>query len=145
MSNNENKLRPFHLAFPVTDLDKAKDWYINVLGCSLGRESDEWVDFNMFGHQVVAHLVDNNDNVSVNTVDGDCVPSRHFGVILIPSDWEILVNRLNSLEVDYLIKPHTRFEGLEGEQSTLFIKDPSGNTLEFKSFSNDSSIFSTRS
>ena len=145
MSNNENKLRPFHLAFPVTDLDKARDWYTNVLGCSIGRESDEWVDFNMFGHQVVAHLVDNSDSISVNTIDGDSVLSRHFGVILTPSRWKMLVDRLDSMGVDYLIKPHTRFEGLAGEQSTLFIKDPSGNALEFKSFRNDSSIFSTRS
>jgi len=142
MSNNENKLRPFHLAFPVTDLEEARKWYINILGCSLGRESEKWIDFNMFGHQIVAHLVDDNDNVSLNIVDGDNVPSRHFGVILNPDDWKILVKRLDSKGVDYLINPHTRFKGLLGEQSTLFITDPSGNALEFKSFASDDSIFS---
>ena len=143
MSNNENKLRPFHMAFPVTDLGKTRDWYTNVLGCGLGRESDKWIDFNMFGHQVVAHLVGHNDSISTNPVDGESVPSRHFGVILSPSDWNLLVKRLNSKGVKYLIKPHTRFEHLPGEQCTLFIEDPSGNALEFKSFSSDESIFST--
>lgn len=142
MSNNENKLRPFHLAFPVTDLEEARKWYTDILGCSLGRESDKWIDFNMFGHQVVAHLVDDSDSIALNTVDGDNVPSRHFGVILNPDDWRILVKRLDRKGVDYLINPHTRFKGLPGEQSTLFITDPSGNALEFKSFASDDSIFS---
>tara|TARA_Y100000590_G_scaffold460324_1_gene619391 strand:- start:469 stop:900 length:432 start_codon:yes stop_codon:yes gene_type:complete len=142
MSNNENKLRPFHLAFPVTDLEKARKWYTDILGCSLGRESDKWIDFNMFGHQVVAHLVDDSDSIALNIVDGDNVPSRHFGVILNPDDWKILVKRLDRKGVDYLINPHTRFKGLPGEQSTLFITDPSGNALEFKSFASDDSIFS---
>ncbi len=142
MSNNENKLRPFHLAFPVTDLEEARKWYTDILGCSLGRESDKWIDFNMFGHQVVAHLVDDSDSIALNIVDGDNVPSRHFGVILNPDDWRILVKRLDRKGVDYLINPHTRFKGLPGEQSTLFITDPSGNALEFKSFASDDSIFS---
>ena len=136
-----NEIRPFHLAFPVKDLKEAKKWYCNVLGCSVGRESINWIDFNLFGHQVVAHLSSNKNNFESNEVDGDNVPVRHFGVILKPKDWEQLKISLEQKNIQFLIKPNTRFKGLKGEQRTLFILDPSGNALEFKSFKNDSLIF----
>ena len=136
-----NEIRPFHLAFPVKDLKEAKKWYCNVLGCTVGRESINWIDFNLFGHQVVAHLSSNKNNFESNEVDGDNVPVRHFGVILKPKDWEQLKISLEQKNIQFLIKPNTRFKGLKGEQRTLFILDPSGNALEFKSFKNDSLIF----
>ena len=136
-----NEIRPFHLAFPVKDLKEAKKWYCNVLGCTVGRESINWIDFNLFGHQVVAHLSSNKNNFESNEVDGDNVPVRHFGVILKPKDWEQLKISLEQKNIQFLIKPNTRFNGLKGEQRTLFILDPSGNALEFKSFKNDSLIF----
>ncbi len=136
-----NEIRPFHLAFPVKDLKEAKKWYCNVLGCTVGRESINWIDFNLFGHQVVAHLSSNKNNFESNEVDGDNVPVRHFGVILKPRDWEQLKISLEQKNIQFLIKPNTRFKGLKGEQRTLFILDPSGNALEFKSFKNDSLIF----
>tara|TARA_B000000609_G_scaffold156153_1_gene148249 strand:- start:60 stop:566 length:507 start_codon:yes stop_codon:yes gene_type:complete len=136
-----NEIRPFHLAFPVKNLKEAKKWYCNVLGCTVGRESINWIDFNLFGHQVVAHLSSNKNNFESNEVDGDNVPVRHFGVILKPRDWEQLKISLEQKNIQFLIKPNTRFKGLKGEQHTLFILDPSGNALEFKSFKNDSIIF----
>ena len=136
-----NEIRPFHLAFPVKDLKEAKKWYCNVLGCTVGRESSNWIDFNLFGHQVVAHLSSNKNNFESNEVDGHNVPIRHFGVILKPIEWEQLKISLEEKSIQFLIKPNTRFKGLKGEQHTLFILDPSGNALEFKSFKNDSIIF----
>ena len=136
-----NKIRPFHLAFPVKDLEKAKKWYCNVLGCTVGRESSDWIDFNLFGHQVVAHLSIDNNTFESNEVDGKNVPIRHFGVILKPREWKQLKISLEEKNIQFLIKPNTRFKGLKGEQHTLFILDPSGNALEFKSFENDSMIF----
>ena len=138
MSSN---LRPFHLAFPVTDLLEAKKWYTEVIGCSIGRESEDWVAFNMFGHQVVAHSIDRCSSVDANLVDGENVPIRHFGVILNLSHWKTLKENLENKEIEFLIKPYTRFKGLKGEQRTMFIKDPSGNVLEFKAFKNDKMIF----
>jgi len=134
-------LRPFHLAFPVKDLDETKAWYTKVLGCSIGRESSDWIDFNLFGHQVVAHLSKALEASNTNEVDGENVPIRHFGVILRPSEWEQLKNRIISNEVEFIIQPTTRFEHEIGEQSTMFIQDPSGNALEFKSFFDDDMIF----
>ena len=136
-----DKIRPFHLAFPVKDLKEAKKWYCNVLGCTVGRESSDWIDVNLFGHQVVAHLSSNKNNCESNEVDGDNVPVRHFGVILKPREWKQLKISLEEKNIKFLIKPNTRFKGLKGEQYTLFILDPSGNALEFKSFKNDSMIF----
>jgi len=136
-----NEIRPFHLAFPVKDLKEAKKWYCNVLGCTVGRESINWIDFNLFGHQVVAHLSSNKNNFESNEVDGDNVPVRHFGVILKPLEWEQLKISLEEKNIQFLINPNTRFKGLKGEQHTLFILDPSGNALEFKSFKDDSIIF----
>ena len=134
-------IRPFHLAFPIKNIEEAKSWYTNILGCSVGRESERWIDFNFFGHQISAHLSEKSDLTTHNKVDEQEVPSRHFGVILTPSDWDILAKRLTDLETDFIIEPYTRFEGEKGEQSTFFIKDPSDNYLEFKSFKNDTMIF----
>ena len=134
-------IRPFHLAFPIKNIEEAKSWYTNILGCSIGRESERWIDFNFFGHQISAHLSEKSDLTTHNKVDEQEVPSRHFGVILTPSDWDILAKRLTDLETDFIIEPYTRFEGEKGEQSTFFIKDPSDNYLEFKSFKNDTVIF----
>tara|TARA_Y100000817_G_C16686088_1_gene468252 strand:+ start:169 stop:597 length:429 start_codon:yes stop_codon:yes gene_type:complete len=140
---DKQSLRPFHLAFPVQDLEEAKEWYVNILGCSLGRQSNDWVDFNFFGHQVVAHLANDINITSTNQVDRHNVPCRHFGIILTPSEWKLLVSSLENKHVDFEINPYTRFKGEPGEQHTLFIKDPSGNFLEFKAFENDDNIFST--
>ena len=140
--NHIKNLRPFHLAFPVFDLEEARDFYVNTLGCSIGRESDQWIDFNLYGHQIVAHLSPNEiKDESRNQVDGDEVPVRHFGVILENNEWQKLVDRLKTKGEDFLIEPRVRFEGKSGEQRTLFILDPSGNALEFKSFAHDGHIF----
>ena len=134
-------LRPFHLAFPISDIKEAKKWYTEILGCSVGREAERWIDFNFFGHQISAHLSDSLDLVTHNQVDSKAIPSRHFGIILTPSDWDILAQRLTELKIKFKVEPYTRFKGEKGEQSTLFIEDPSGNCLEFKSFKNDEMIF----
>ena len=140
--NHIKNLRPFHLAFPILELEEARDYYVNTLGCSIGRESDQWIDFNLYGHQVVAHLSPNEiKDESRNQVDGDEVPVRHFGVILENNEWQKLVDRLKTKGEDFLIEPRVRFEGKSGEQRTLFILDPSGNALEFKSFAHDGHIF----
>ena len=132
----------FHLAFPVHDLEKAKSFYTSTLGCSLGRESDNWIDFNLYGHQVVAHLSPKDCmNTKTNPVDGDSIPARHFGVILPWADWEELCKILISRNIEFLIKPRIRFKNVSGEQGTFFIQDPSGNALEFKSFKNDKDVF----
>jgi extradiol dioxygenase family protein len=133
----------FHLAFPVTDLEKAREFYSGILGCSTGRESNNWIDFNFFGHQIVAHLVDSEDHPasSCNEVDGHAVPATHFGIIL---DWGLFgefVIKLKRAGVDFVIDPYVRFEGRKGEQSTLFIRDPSGNYLEFKAFRDVDMLF----
>ena len=126
----------FHLAFPVVDLQQTRAFYVDVLGCTTGRESDRWIDFDFFGHQLVAHLVEPDDhpNIATNPVDGHAVPASHFGVILHWSDYEAFVARLRQAEVEFVIEPYVRFEGRRGEQSTLFIRDPSNNYLEFKAF-----------
>ena len=132
----------FHLAFPVHDLEKAKTFYASTLGCPLGRESDNWIDFNLYGHQVVAHLSPKDCmNTKTNPVDGDSIPARHFGVILPWAEWEELCKILISQNIEFLIKPRIRFKNVPGEQGTFFIQDPSGNALEFKSFKNDNDIF----
>ena len=136
------KLRPFHLAIPVSNLNLAKNWYGSILGCSLGRQTVEWIDINFFGHQLVVHLVPvNEEKVFTNRVDGEKVPSRHFGVILTHNELKKLVNRLQEKNLQFTIQPQTRFSGKAGEQSTFFIEDPFGNALEFKAFQNDDDIF----
>jgi extradiol dioxygenase family protein len=136
-------MRPFHLAFPVDDLEKTREFYINILGCREGRSSDRWIDFDMYGHQVVAHLIDKVESVQTNPVDGDDVPASHFGVILDMEDWESLSERLKSSGMNFIIEPHIRFKGEAGEQATMFFLDPCGNALEFKAFKNDDMIFAT--
>ena len=139
----KNNLRPFHLAIPITDINTAYDFYVKVLGCKVGRRSREWIDFNFFGHQLVGHLVLTSDNkVPTNSVDGEDVPSRHFGLVMDKYSWDRLVEKLAEHSIKFLIKPQTRFKGKEGEQSTFFIQDPFLNALEFKAFKNDSQIFS---
>ena len=134
-------MRPFHLAFPVDNLEKSREFYTKVLGCNEGRSSDRWIDFDMYGHQVVAHLIDKVENVQTNPVDGDDVPASHFGVILDLEDWEELADRLKKIDMDFIIEPHIRFKGETGEQATMFFLDPCGNALEFKAFKNDDMIF----
>ena len=135
-------IRPFHLAFPIKDLKETELWYTNTLGCTVGRKSNEWIDFDFFGHQIVGHLVKNIENIQTNEVDNNNVPCRHFGIILTPKKWKKLSNHLISKNINFQIKPHTRFKNKVGEQHTLFIKDPSGNFLEFKAFEDDNDIFS---
>jgi extradiol dioxygenase family protein len=132
----------FHLAFPVTDLQTTRQFYVDVLGCRVGRESDLWIDFDFFDHQITAHLTENVLAASaINPVDGDQVPVRHFGVILEWDTWQALAERLRRQQVDFVITPRIRFQGEIGEQATMFIKDPSGNALEFKSFKDMNRVF----
>jgi len=136
-------MRPFHLAFPVDNLEKTREFYTEILGCKEGRSSDRWIDFDMYGHQVVAHLVDVVDSIQTNAVDGDDVPASHFGVILEMEHWTQLSKNLTNLGVKFIIEPHIRFKGKPGEQATMFFLDPCGNALEFKAFQSDEQIFST--
>ena len=131
----------FHLAFPVRDLAEARAFYGSLLGCPEGRSTEDWVDFDFHGHQIVTHQAPADDGKQTNMVDGESVPVRHFGVILTLADWRALADRLQARGVDFLIKPQTRFVGEAGEQATLFIRDPSGNALEFKAFADDAQVF----
>lgn len=136
------KQPPFHLAIPVDDLESARAFYAGLLGCGIGRESERWIDFDFFGHQITVHRVDASDaEVATNPVDGEQVPVRHFGVILPPADWEALAKKLEAAGVRFLIEPQVRFAGEVGEQRTLFLCDPAGNGLEFKSFADPARIF----
>lgn len=133
---------PFHLAFPVTDIGSTRDFYAGVLGCAVGREDTRWIDFDFFGHQISAHLVDQPPAPEpTNQVDGKAVPVRHFGAVLGWGDWQTLAERLRAAGIGFLIEPHIRFAGQVGEQATLFIQDPSGNGLEFKAFKDPRRLF----
>ena len=134
-------MRPFHLAFPVDNLKRTREFYTKILGCKEGRSSDRWIDFDMYGHQVVAHLVDSVDSVETNPVDGDDVPASHFGVILESEEWTQLSKKLQASNIEFIIEPHTRFREEPGEQSTMIFLDPCGNALEFKAFKSDEMIF----
>ncbi|MGC6509787.1 MAG: VOC family protein [Myxococcota bacterium] len=135
-------MTPFHLAFPVTDLEAARHFYAHLLGCPIGRTDERWIDFNFFGHQISAHLIDDKiTNDPHNTVDGDRVPTRHFGAILKWDDWQKLAETLESKAHPFYIAPKVRFKGEVGEQGTFFIKDPCQNVLEFKTFRNMKCIF----
>jgi uncharacterized protein len=135
-------MQPFHLAFPVDSLAKARAFYGELLGCAEGRSSDEWVDFNFFGHQLVAHLApDEIGHRNTSPVDGEDVPVRHFGVILKMPDWHALSGKLTAAGTRFIIEPQIRFKGQVGEQATMFFLDPSGNALEFKAFEDESQIF----
>lgn len=139
-----SELRPFHLAIPVTDLAEAETFYCGLLGCTTGRTSSRWTDLNFYGHQLVLHLVDKDEaDVARNPVDGDAVPARHFGVVLDMPDWEALAGTLTSAGCEFLIEPRIRFRGEAGEQATMFLLDPSGNALEFKSFADPEQLFAT--
>lgn len=134
----------FHLAFPVADLEETLEFYTEVLGCDTGRSSDTWIDFDFWGHQVVAHLSpEEAGKSSTNDVDGHAVPAKHFGVILQWSEWQDLADRLEDKGVDFIIEPYVRFVGEPGEQATMFFKDPSGNAIEIKAFRNREQIFAT--
>ena len=136
------KLRPFHLAIPVRDLDNTRTFYVEILGCTVGRASERWIDFNFFGHQLSAHVrPEELSPAHTNPVDGEEVPVRHFGIVLEWNDWHALADRLRKKAITFLIGPTLRFKGRVGEQATLFILDPSGNALEFKSFKNDRQLF----
>ena len=136
-------LSPFHLAFPVNNIKATRAFYTEIIGCTVGREAERWIDFNFHGHQISAHLVDSLDDVATNPVDGETIPSRHFGLVLEWNKWHEFAEQLNNKNINYLIKPTTRFKGEVGEQATLFILDPSGNALEFKSFKDPEQLFAS--
>ena len=131
----------FHLAFPVKNLEESRHFYGEILGCEEGRSSDMWIDFNLFGHQIVAHLAENAGAVHHNKVDADHVPIPHFGIVLPMDEFHAFADRLKSKGVEFVIEPKTRFKGEVGEQSTMFFIDPSGNALEFKAFADFSQVF----
>ncbi|HXQ15024.1 MAG TPA: VOC family protein [Caulobacteraceae bacterium] len=131
----------FHLAFPVRSLTEARAFYGDLLGCPEGRSANDWVDFDFHGHQIVAHLAPAEAAAATNSVDGEDVPVRHFGLILTLDDWKALAARLQAASVRFIIEPQTRFAGGPGEQATLFVADPSGNALEFKAFADEAMIF----
>jgi extradiol dioxygenase family protein len=132
-------MNPFHLALPVLDLDAARSFYGEQLGCEEGRCAERWIDYDFFGHQLSVHLVDATEQTATNQVDGKAVPARHFGVVLPWSEWESLQLRFS----EFLVEPCVRFQGEAGEQGTFFVLDPSGNALEFKSFKDISRLFSS--
>ena len=133
-------IRPFHLAISVSNLEKSSQFYQDILGCSLGRSSDEWIDFNFFEHQLVIHKSNSIQKNKCNSVDGHDVPIPHFGVILDWEQWHKFSNRIKD-EIEFVIEPYIRFKGQTGEQATMFFLDPDNNALEFKAFKNDKMIF----
>jgi uncharacterized protein len=139
---NPTMLSPFHLAFPVHDLALARKFYGELLGCPEGRSSEDWIDFNFYGHQIVAHLAANETGLAQrNAVDGHGVPVRHFGIVLPMPDWEAMATRLKSQHIEFIIEPYIRFKGEPGEQATMFFLDPSGNAIEIKAFGDISKLF----
>jgi extradiol dioxygenase family protein len=135
-------IAPFHIAFPVDDLDAARAFYGTTLGCEEGRSSDQWIDFNLYGHQIVAHLKPTApSDPHHNPVDGHDVPVPHFGVVLPMEEWNALAERLRSAGIAFIIEPYIRFRGQVGEQATMFFLDPAGNALEFKSFADPNQMF----
>ena len=135
-------LQPFHLAFPVDDLAAARRFYGGILGCPEGRSAEHWVDFDLHGHQIVAHLApEAAPRRSANEVDGEHVPVPHFGLVLPIDEWKALAERLNAAAVEFVIAPTIRFEGQPGEQATMFLLDPAGNALEFKAMADPAKLF----
>jgi len=133
---------PFHLAFPVHGLAAARAFYGELLGCPEGRSSPDWIDFNFYGHQIVAHLSpDETGHRNTSQVDGENVPVRHFGAVLSMSQWQELADKLRAADTKFIIEPQIRFKGQVGEQATMFFLDPSGNAIEFKAFADMSSLF----
>ena len=142
LTTNPGPLSPFHLAFPVHDLSAARSFNGDLLGCPEGRSSDEWVDFNFYGHQIVAHLAPSETgDAQRNAVDGHGVPVRHFGIVLPMAQWNALADKLKSRGVRFIIEPYIRFKGEPGEQATMFFTDPSGNAVEVKAFADIKSLF----
>ncbi len=131
---------PFHLAIAVHDLAAARRFYVDLLGCGVGREDARWIDFDLFGHQLTVHLLPTGGDGGANPVDGDAVPIPHFGVVLPWAEWQALAERLRGA-VEFVIEPRIRFAGQVGEQATMFLRDPSGNALEFKSFADPARLF----
>jgi len=142
MSETPAVIPPFHLAFPVHSLAAAREFYGELLGCPEGRSSDAWVDFNFYGHQIVAHLApEEAGHRGTSAVDGDAVPVRHFGAVLSMAQWQALADRLKAAGIGFIIEPHIRFKGEVGEQATMFFLDPSGNAVEIKAFADMASLF----
>lgn len=141
-TTNPAMMSPFHLAFPVHDIALARKFYGELLGCREGRSADDWVDFNFYGHQIVAHLAPGETGAAQrNAVDGHGVPVRHFGIVLPMAEWEAMAARLRAQGVEFVIEPYIRFKGEPGEQATMFFLDPSGNALEVKAFANIEMLF----
>jgi uncharacterized protein len=134
-------LRPFHLAFPVENLEVARQFYGKVLGCQEGRSTNHWIDFNLFGHQIVAHLSDTLRPVNKSDVDGEAVPIPHFGVVLTIGEWSALAEQVQAAAIQFIVKPQVRFRGQVGEQATMFFLDPFGNALEFKAMTDLTQLF----
>ncbi|MDR3379047.1 VOC family protein [Cupriavidus basilensis] len=142
MSEITPVLAPFHLAFPVHSIAAAREFYGDLLGCPEGRSAPDWVDFNFYGHQIVAHLApEEAGHHHTSAVDGDAVPVRHFGVVLPMDQWHVAADKLKAANLSFIIEPHIRFKGEVGEQATMFFLDPSGNALELKAFANIASLF----
>jgi len=142
MSETAAVIPPFHLAFPVHSLAAAREFYGELLGCPEGRSSDAWVDFNFYGHQIVAHLApEEAGHRGTSAVDGDAVPVRHFGAVLSMAQWQALADTLKAAGIGFIIEPHIRFKGEVGEQATMFFLDPSGNAVEIKAFADMASLF----
>lgn len=135
---------PFHLAIPVSNLASAAQFYGELLGCEQGRSSEQWIDWNFFGHQLVTHLVASMPSAPAhNAVDNHAVPVPHFGVVLSMADWQQLADKLTKANLEFVIKPYVRFKGQVGEQATMFLHDPCGNALEFKAFADMSQLFAS--
>ena len=134
-------LSRFHLAFPVRDIAEARAFWGGTMGCPEGRSADDWVDFDFYGHQIVAHLAPGSAPEASNPVDGHDVPVPHFGIVLAMDEWRALADRLTAAGVPFAIEPHIRFEGQPGEQATMFFGDPSGNAIEMKAFADRSKLF----
>jgi hypothetical protein len=142
MSDTSAVIPPFHLAFPVHSIAAARAFYGDLLGCPEGRSAEDWVDFNFYGHQIVAHLApEEAGHRSTSAVDGDAVPVRHFGAVLSIAQWQALADKLKVAGIDFIIEPHIRFKGEVGEQATMFFLDPSGNAVEIKAFADMASLF----
>ena len=137
-------MRPFHMAFPVNDLAKTEKFYVEILRCKIGRRTPNSINFNFFGHQIVAHLVSNMpDFTDAGKIDGKQIPPFHYGLVMEWKQWHKFKEHLEAINMPFRIKPHIRYPGKIGEQATMFIDDPSGNSLEFKSFSDDLRLFAT--
>ncbi len=137
-------LRPFHLAFPVDNLAQARSFWGGTMGCPEGRSSDQWIDFDFYGHQIVTHLVPGTREANAtNPVDGHNVPVPHFGIVLTLEDWQELADRLKAAGTEFAVEPHIRFKGQPGEQATMFFRDPSGNAIEMKAFADLRQLFAT--